>query len=92
MLLILKNDDRYGEETFLDVTYSSDKKNNNGLLMTETCIVKGVEYHNCRNRIFSKSLHDAIKSKEKSDKKSDDVNENDIKDYQSKSKKEEYHF
>ena len=80
-----KNGDRYGEDTFLDVTDSSDKKNNNGLLMTEAYIVKGVEHHNYANKRFSKSLNDAIKSEDKSYKKSDDVktddiNANDIKD------------
>jgi len=96
MLLLLKKiGDRYGENTFLDATNSSDRKTNNGLLMTEACIVKGVEHHNYGNKRFSKSLNDTMKSK-KSDKKCDDlktdnVKTNGIKDEQSNSKKEDDH-
>ena len=90
-----KTGDRYGEDTFLDATNSSDRKTNNGLLMTEACIVKGVEHHNYGNKRFSKSLNDTMKSK-KSDKKCDDlktdnVKTNGIKDEQSNSKKEDDH-
>ena len=52
--------------------------------MKEACIVKGVEHHNYGNKRFSKYLYDAIKSKEKSDKKPDGINTNEIKDEQSK--------
>ena len=65
--------------------------------MTEACVVKVVEHHNYGNKRFSKSLNDAIKSKEKSDKKFDDVmtddfKTNDIKDEQSNSKKKTIMF
>ena len=64
-----KTGDRCDEDTFLDATNSSDRKTNNGLLMTEACIVKGVEHHNYGNKRLSKSLNDAIKSKDKCDRK-----------------------
>ena len=87
LLIFKKTGDRYGEDTFLDVTESSEKYTNNSLLMTYACIVKGVEHHKYGNKRFSKSLHNAIKSKEKPDSKLDDAMTNDIKDERSKSKK-----
>ena len=55
-------------------------KNNNYLFVAEACILERVEHHNYGNKRFSKSLNDAIKSKEKSDKKSDHFKTNGIKD------------
>lgn len=52
--------------------------------MTKICILKGVEHQNYRSKRFSKSLHDAIKSKKKADKKSYNVKANDINDEQLK--------
>ena len=46
--------------------------------------MKGVEHYNYENKRFFKSLHKAIKSKEKVDKISDNFKNNDIKDEQLK--------
>ena len=53
--------------------------------------MKGVEHHNCGNKIFSTSFYDAMKSKVKVNKKSDDSKTNCIKDEQLKHEKEEDH-
>ena len=45
------------------------RKPNKSLRMAEAFIVKEIEYHINGNKRFTKSLHDAMKSKEKADKK-----------------------